>query len=359
VNPRVTLIAEAGVNHNGDPALALKLVDAAADAGADAVKFQTFHAKTLASARAPKADYQKQATGAAEGQLAMLKRLELSTEAHRAAQARAKARNIRFLSAPFDVGSLAFLAGEMKVDCLKIGSGNLTDAPLLLAAGRTGLPVILSTGMATLAEVERALGVLAFGYAAAKDAKPSRDEFARAFTSAHGRDSLAGKVTLLHCTSEYPARAADANLRAMETLRRAFALPVGLSDHTPGIVTAIAAVALGATIVEKHLTLDRAMSGPDHAASLDPAQFAALTAAVREAASALGDGQKRPTAGESKNKIAARKSLVARCPIAKGEAFTPDNLGTARPGDGVPAMEYFDWLGRAAARDYAAGEVLA
>ncbi len=358
MSARVIVIAEAGVNHNGDPALALKLVDAAADAGADIVKFQTFRAEALASPTAPKAAYQIQATGTDESQFAMLKRLQLSRDAHRAIQARAKARGIRFLSTPFDTESLAFLATDLKLDAIKIGSGNLTDAPLLLTAARTGLPVILSTGMATLADVEDALGVLAFGYAAATDAKPARAEFAKAFASESGRAALARNVTLLHCTTEYPAPAAEANLRAMETVRRAFALPVGLSDHTPGIVTAVAAVALGAAMIEKHLTLDRALPGPDHAASLDPVQFAALVAAVREAESALGDGEKRPRPSEIKNRAVARKSLVARRAIAKGEAFTSENLGAIRPGDGVSAMDYFDWLGRAAKRDYTVGEVL-
>ncbi|MBM3565821.1 MAG: N-acetylneuraminate synthase [Alphaproteobacteria bacterium] len=358
MNAHITVIAEAGVNHNGDPALALKLVDAAADAGADAVKFQTFNTESLATPAAPKAAYQQRAVGGSEGQFSMLKRLELSKEAHWTILERCRTRGIRFLSTPFDVGSLVFLANDMSVDTIKIGSGNLTDAPLLLAAGRTRLPVILSTGMATLAEVERALGVLAFGYSAPENARPSADEFAHAFASIRGHESLASKVTLLHCTSEYPAQTADANLRAMETMHRAFALPVGLSDHTPGTVAAIAAVALGATVIEKHLTLDRAMPGPDHAASLDPTQFAALTVAVRDAELALGDGKKRPAESESKNKIAARKSLVARQTIAKGDVFTAENLGVLRPGNGVSAIEYFDWIGRKAKRDYALGEVL-
>lgn len=358
MNARIVVIAEAGVNHNGDPALALRLVDAAADAGADIVKFQTFRAETLASSTALKAAYQKRTTGADESQRAMLERLELSHDAHRAVQARAQVRGIRFLSTPFDTESLAFLATDMKLDAIKIGSGNLTDAPLLLAAGRTGLLTILSTGMATLADVEAALGVLAFGYTAQTDAKPSRGEFAKVFASEAGRVALTRKVTLLHCTTEYPAPATEANLRAMETMRNAFALPVGLSDHTPGIVTAVAAVALGAVMIEKHLTLDRAMPGPDHAASLDPAQFKALVAAIRETELALGDGQKHPQPSEIKNAAISRKSLIVRRAIAKGELFTSENLDAARPGSGVSAMDYFDWLGRKADRQYAPGDIL-
>ena len=355
---RVTVIAEAGVNHNGDAGLALKLVDAAADAGTDVVKFQTFRAETLVSPRAPKAAYQEKATGADEGQLGMLRGLELSRDAHRRARDRCRERGIEFLSTPFDVESVRFLSDEMKVTAIKIGSGNLTDAPLLLGAARSGLPVVLSTGMGTLAEIEAALGVLAFGYAAGPDERPSRAAFRQAFASEAGRAAIGGKVTLLHCTTEYPAPAAEANLRAMETMRGTFGLPVGLSDHTPGIAIAIAAVALGAVAIEKHLTLDRAMIGPDHAASLEPDQFAALVAAVRAVESALGDGEKRPQPIEIKNRPIARKSLVALRAIAKGETFDARNLGTLRPGDGVSAMEYFDWLGRAAERNYAAGETL-
>ena len=352
------IIAEAGVNHNGDPALALRLVDAAADAGTDAVKFQTFRAAALAGTATPKADYQIQTTGAGESQLAMLKRLELSPEAHRAASARCRARGIRFLSTPFDLKSLHFLVEEMKVEAIKIGSGNLTDAPLLLAAGRSGLPVILSTGMATLADIEDALGVLAFGYAADSTERPSQEAFRKAFAAKAGRDALKTKVTLLHCTTEYPAPAAEANLRAMETMRRAFALPIGLSDHTAGNAVAVAAVALGAVMIEKHLTLDRALPGPDHAASLDPLEFKALVRAVREVESALGDGEKKPTPSEIKNMAAARKSLFAQRAIAKGTILTEDNLSVLRPGTGVSASEYFDRLGQHATRDYAQGEAL-
>lgn len=354
----VVVIAEAGVNHNGDPELALRLVDAAADAGADFVKFQTFCAETLVSPSAPKATYQKKTTGADERQFEMLRRLELSKDAHLRAMERCRQRGIRFVSTPFDVESARFLAADMKVEAIKIGSGNLTDAPLLLTAGRTGLPVILSTGMGTLQEIEQALGVLAFGYAVDSSKSPSRDSFRIAFAAAEGRAALLEKVTLLHCTTEYPAPPEEANLGAMESMRRAFGLPVGLSDHTPGIAVATAAVALGAVVIEKHLTLDCAMVGPDHAASLTPDQFASLVAAVRDVESALGDGRKVPQPSEIKNKAVVRKSLVALCPIAQGETFNAENLGTLRPGDGVSAMDYFDFLGRPAARSYAKGEIL-
>ncbi|MCC7015877.1 MAG: N-acetylneuraminate synthase [Rhodospirillales bacterium] len=355
---RIVLVAEAGVNHDGDPARALELVDAAARAGADAVKFQAFRAESLASATAPKATYQAMTTGAGESQRDMLRRLELAPEAFRAARARARERGIRFLSTPFDLSSLSFLADDLALDTLKIGSGDLTDAALLLAAARAGLPVILSTGMATLGEVEDALGALAFGYAAGPDERPARAAFRTAFAATSGRAALQRNVTLLHCTSAYPAPAGEANLRAMETLRRAFALPVGLSDHTGGIAVATAAAALGAAVIEKHLTLDKSRPGPDHAASLDPREFASLVAAVREVESALGDGNKRPQPSEAANRTVARKSLFARRAIAKGETFTAGNLGVLRPGDGVSAMDYFDRLGQRAARGYAEGEIL-
>ena len=355
---RVTVIAEAGVNHNGDPALALALVDAAADAGADIVKFQTFRAEALAVAAAPKAAYQAEATGAGESQLDMLRRLELSPEAHRAAQARCRIRGIRFLSTPYDLESLRFLVEEMNVETIKIGSGDLTNAPLLVATARSRRPAILSTGMGSLGEVEAALGALAFGYTAPVDARPSRAAFARAYSADAGRAALKAKVTLLHCTTEYPAPVEEANLRAMETMRRAFALPVGFSDHTPGLTAAIAAAALGAAVIEKHLTLDRTMPGPDHAASLEPKDFALLVTAVRATESALGDGEKKPAPSEIKNTAAARKSLFARRAVAKGEILTQDNLAVLRPGIGVSAMEYFDRLGHHATRDYAAGEAL-
>lgn len=354
----VTVIAEAGVNHNGDPALALKLVDAAADAGADAVKFQTFRAEALAAAAAPKAAYQAEATGASESQLDMLRRLELSPEAHRAVAAHSRARNISFMSTPFDLESLRFLVEEMNVETIKIGSGDLTNAPLLVAAARARRGVILSTGMGTLGDVEAALGALAFGLTASMDARPTCAAFAQAFSTDAGRAALRTKITLLHCTTEYPAPIAETNLRAMATMRRAFALPVGFSDHTPGLTATIAAVALGATVIEKHLTLDRTMPGPDHAASLEPKDFALLVAAVHTTESALGNGEKKPTPGEIKNMAAARKSLFARVPIAKGEILTESNLAVLRPGIGISAMDYFDWLGKTAMRVYAPGEAL-
>jgi N-acetylneuraminate synthase len=352
----VFVIAEAGVNHNGDDGLALRLVEAAAQAGADAVKFQTYRAEDLATPQAPTAAYQQRHVGTQETQLTMLQRLQLSAAAHYKIIDRCRDRQIRFLSTPFDLGSLEFLTNDLRVDMLKIGSGDLTNAPLLLAAASSGLPIILSTGMAALAEIEQALGVLAFGYAPPSGDRPCHASFKRAFASAAGNAALKAKVTLLHCTTEYPAPEAEANLRAMETMRQTFSLAVGLSDHTPGIAVATAAVALGAPVIEKHLTIDRSLPGPDQAASLEPDDFSALVASIRSVEAALGDGIKKPSPNELKNVAVARKSLVARRAISKGEAFSPENLTTRRPGDGVSALDYFEWLGRVASRDYSAGE---
>lgn len=354
----VTVIAEAGVNHNGDPNLAIALVDAAVAAGADIVKFQSFRTEAIVSPNAPKAAYQQITTGASESQFAMLKRLELSNDAQISLQKYCHQRGIRFLSTPFDLTSLRFLAEEARVDTWKIGSGDLTNAPILLAASRYQLPIILSTGMATLGEIEEALGVVAFGYTNDIRAIPSRKMFAAAFASDKGRAAIRSKVTLLHCTTEYPAPVKDVNLRAMATLRSTFDVSVGLSDHTEGIAVSTAAIALGASIIEKHLTLDKSLPGPDHAASLTPDAFAELVKAIRTVEMAVGDGEKRPMPSEIGNASVARKSLVAACAIAKGEIFSMDNLATLRPGAGISAMEYFDWLGRPSSRAYAAGEMV-
>ena len=295
----VYVIAEAGVNHNGDIAKALALVDVAATAGADAVKFQTFKASSVISVHAEKAAYQKQTTDAAESQVDMVAKLELSHADHAQLADRCRERGIAFLSTPFDLDSLEFLVTDMGLTTLKIPSGEITNAPLLLAAARSGRDIILSTGMSTIDEVRDALGVLAFGYSGDAEAKPDAGAFTRALERA---DALQGKVTLLHCTTEYPTPYEDVNLRAMDSLREAFGLTVGLSDHTLGIAVAIAAVARGAQVIEKHFTLDRALPGPDHAASLEPDELTAMVAAIRATEAALGDGDKRLMPSESANR---------------------------------------------------------
>jgi N-acetylneuraminate synthase len=354
----VFVIAEAGVNHNGDMEIAHRLVDAAADAHADAVKFQTFRAAELAGRDAPKAAYQERTTGTAESQFEMLKRLELPAAEHFALRDHAARRGIEFLSTPFDGKSLDFLVGEFGMRTIKVPSGEITNGPFLLAIARAAKRIILSTGMSSLGEVETALGVLAFGLSAAPDAAPSRAGFESAFLSQAGQAALCDRVTLLHCTTEYPAAPADVNLRAMDTLAAAFGLPVGYSDHTEGIHIPVAAAARGAAVIEKHFTLDRALPGPDHKASLEPAELAAMVRAVRDVETALGDGVKRPAAAEIGNRAVARKSLMAARPIAAGETFSTDNLTCKRPGTGLSPMDFWNLCGRTATRAYAADEII-
>ncbi|WP_337996591.1 N-acetylneuraminate synthase [Oleispirillum naphthae] len=354
----VFVIAEAGVNHNGDIEMAHRLIDAAADAGADAVKFQTFRAADLAGRDAPKAAYQERATGAAESQLDMLRRLELAPAAHFALRDHAAKREVAFLSTPFDSASLDFLTGEMGMETIKIPSGEITNGPFLLRIARAAQRIVLSTGMSSLGEVEAALAVLAFGLSATPDTAPSHAAFEAAFLSQAGQAALRARVTLLHCTTEYPAAAADVNLRAMDTMAAAFGLAVGYSDHTQGIHIPVAAAARGAVLIEKHFTLDRSLPGPDHKASLEPEELAAMVRAIREVEAALGDGVKRPVAAEIGNRAVVRKSLVAARPIAAGETLSAETLACKRPGTGISPMDFWALCGRPAARAYAEGEAI-
>ena len=357
VRDRVFVIAEAGVNHNGSLDLARSLVDIAADAGADAVKFQTFSADRLVTRAAAKADYQSRATGATESQHAMLRRLELSEADHRDLMARCAMRDIQFLSSPFDTQSLSMLVDRLGLARIKLGSGEVTNGPLLLAAARTGCDIILSTGMATLQEVETALGVLAFGYAG-RDSRPGRAAFQSAFAEPSGRAMLADKVVLLHCTSEYPAPPEDVNLRAMDTLRDAFGIPVGYSNHALGTAIPIAAAARGAAAIETHFTSDRDLPGPDHAASLEPAELSGLVRAIRQIEAALGDGVKAPRPSELGTMAVARKSIVAARPIAEAETLGPANLAVKRPATGLSPMQWWDVEGTPAARAYGEDEAI-
>ncbi|WP_206810938.1 N-acetylneuraminate synthase [Paradesulfitobacterium ferrireducens] len=349
----ISVIAEAGVNHNGDLGMARELIDVAVEAGADAVKFQTFKAEKLVNSNAPKADYQKSTSNRQESQLEMLKRLELSEEAHQALIEYCRQRGIEFLSTPFDLDSLHFLVSELDIPRIKISSGDITNAPLLLKAAQARKPIILSTGMSTLGEIERALGVLAFGYIHSEShRKPSLAAFEQALFSEAGYTALLKNVVLLHCTTEYPAPFNEVNLRVIETLRKAFGLPVGLSDHTPGIAIPIAAVALGAVIIEKHFTLDRNLPGPDHKASLEPGELISMIRSIRQVKEALGTEIKGPTSSEIKNRAVARKCLVAARRIMKGEPFTPENLTVKRAGEGVSPINYWNCLGMIAERNY-------
>ncbi|QEE43658.1 N-acetylneuraminate synthase (plasmid) [Rhizobium sp. WL3] len=350
------IIAEAGVNHNGDLNRAKALIDAAADAGADVVKFQTFKSSKLASRFASKADYQIRETGTAQSQQQMLRALELDHEMHRQLIDHCEKRGIAFLSSPFDHDSLHLLADTFNVDRIKLGSGELTNAPLLLACSRTCKPLILSTGMATLSEVEEALAVLAFGYMTDQLAQPSQQAFREAFEADAGQRMLRDKVTVLHCTTEYPTPFEDVNLKGMDTLRQAFGLPVGYSDHTDGIAISLAAVARGAVVIEKHFTLDKSLPGPDHKASLEPGELASLVDGIRAVEIALGDGIKRAAPSERGNRRVARKSLVASRTISAGEALSTENLDVKRPGGGMSPMLYWDTLGRRVDRDFGEDE---
>jgi len=352
---QVLIIAEAGVNHNGSVEMAQRLVKAAAAAGADAIKFQSFHAEQLVSAAARKADYQMAATGSDESQLEMLRRLELDEAAHELIAATARDVGIEFLSTPFDTASVELLL-RLGVARLKVASGELTNAPLLLRAARSHKPILLSTGMSTLEEIRDALGVLAFGYSDA--GAPTNVGFQRAYQSEVGQARLGENVTLLHCTTEYPAPFEHANLRAMDTLRAEFGLPVGLSDHTEGIAVSVAAAARGAAVIEKHLTLDRALPGPDQLASIEPHEFAALVRSIRQVEQALGSPTKSATTAEEKNRAVARRSLVAAAAIGAGEVFTEHNVAIKRPGTGLSPLLYWEVLGKRARRAYRPDEVI-
>lgn len=352
----VYIIAEAGVNHNGQRDLAFALVDAAAEAGADAVKFQTFDAAKLASKSAPKAAYQKQSTDAAESQLAMLKKLELPREWHAGLQAHAQQKGIEFLSTAFDTDSLAFLV-DLGMPLFKIPSGELTNGPLLWQFARTGKPLVLSTGMATLSEVEQGLAIVA--HALSAEAEPaSIDDVWRGWSRADWRARLNGHVTLLHCTSQYPTPFSEVNLRGMDTLAQAFGLPVGYSDHTEGILIPVAAVARGAKFIEKHFTLDRSLPGPDHKASLEPAELTQMVRDIRTLQAALGDGGKTPQPSEWDTRQAARQQVVASRDIAAGSILARADLTTARCGSGLPPTALWGLVGRSAARSYVAGDVI-
>jgi N-acetylneuraminate synthase len=353
---KVFIVAEAGVNHNGSLEMAKALVDAAVASGADAVKFQTFKTEKLVSKNAQTADYQKK-SGETGTQAEMLKKLELSESHHEELIRYCRVKGIRFLSTPFDLESLDLLADKLGLDSIKVSSGDLTNGPLLLEIARKNCSTILSTGMSTLKEVEQALGVLAFGYLK-KDVPVTKTDFEKAYNDKKGKDRLLEKVTLLHCVTNYPAPFNEVNLRAMKTMEEAFGLPVGFSDHTLGIAVPIAAVALGARVIEKHFTLDKSLPGPDHRASLEPHELKSMVESIRQIESAMGDSKKAPSSSELKVAAVARKSIVASKAISKGEIFTEDNLTTKRPSDGVSPMQYWEYVGTKASRDYNQDEMV-
>ena len=334
MNPVSTLIiAEAGVNHNGDIELARKLIDAAANAGADLVKFQTFKADRLVTAAAAKAQYQTATTDAAESQYEMIRKLELSREMHDELISYCNEKKIGFFSTGFDIESLDMLI-ELGLEFIKVPSGEITNLPYLRHVGSLKKSVILSTGMANLSEIEDALSVL------------ENEGLARE------------NICVLHCNTEYPTPMQDVNLLSMLNIQHAFQVDVGYSDHTLGIEVPIAAVALGAKVIEKHLTLDRSLPGPDHPASLEPIEFADMVRAIRNIEQAMGDGIKRPSPSESRNKTIARKSLVAAKPIRAGEFFTTENVAVKRPGSGISPMRIDQLIGRTAPRSFDTDELI-
>ena len=330
---KTLIIAEAGVNHNGDVDIACALIDAAVDAGADIVKFQTYDADRLITCNARKADYQMKTTATDESQRDMLKRLELSPAMHEQLIAHATQRGIEFFSTAFDLQSLDYLMG-LGMPRIKVPSGEITNLPYLRRVGSFKKPVILSTGMSNLGEIEAALAVL-------EKAGTQRDQ-----------------IIVLHCNTEYPAPMREVNLRAMQSITHAFGVQVGFSDHTEGIEIAIAAVAMGACVIEKHLTLDRTLPGPDHRASIEPDLLGLMIRSIRNIELAIGDGIKRPTQSEQRNKPIARKSLVASKSILAGEKFTPENITAKRPGAGISPMSWDDVIGRRATRDFQPDEMI-
>ena len=326
----VYIIAEAGVNHNGSLELAYRLVDAAKKAGVDCIKFQTFKSENLVAKSAQKAAYQKNTTGDGT-QVDMLKKLELSFDEFVALKKYCDQAGLCFLSTPFDFESIRFL-DSIEMPFWKIPSGEVTNYPYLVALAKTGKPVVMSTGMCEEEEVREAIQAL--------------------------RANGAGNIRLLHCNTEYPTPFEDVNLKAMQTMKDAFGLDVGYSDHTAGIEVPVAAVAMGATVIEKHFTLDRNMEGPDHKASLEPDELAEMVRAIRHVEMALGTGIKTPSPSEKKNIAVARKSIVAKKQIKKGETFTEENLTVKRPGSGISPMKWNEILGTRAGRDYEEDELI-
>lgn len=327
----VYIIAEAGVNHNGSLELAKELVDKAKDAGADCIKFQTFIAKNIASKNAKKAKYQLESTGKEESQLDMLSKLELSFDEFVELNEYCLTKDIEFLSTGFDFDSIDFLH-SLGMAKWKVPSGDITNLPYLIKIAKLNKPVILSTGMSTIEDVRGAVKSL--------------------------KENGSGDITILHCTTEYPTPFEDVNLAAMETIKSEFELSIGYSDHTRGIEIPIAAVALGATVIEKHFTLNRNMEGPDHKASLEPDELKAMVSAVRNVELAIGNSEKKPAKSEEKNMAIARKSIIAKCSIKKGDTFTEENMTVKRPGNGISPMKWFEVIGQTAIKDFEEDELI-
>ena len=345
----ICIVAEAGINHDGSEERAIELVDVAADSGADYVKFQTFNVDSLITKSAPKAEYQKR-SAAHESQFELLSRVRLTEQSHKKIERYCRDIGIGFMSTAFDELSLRFLVDELDMTKLKLPSGELTNAPLLLSYARAQRVIYVSTGMADIADVEDALGVLAFGLLGWNE--PSKQNFGLAYRSTEGQRILEEKIVLLHCTTQYPTPLSDVNLNSMLTLKERFGLAVGYSDHTEGIIVPIAAAALGAQVIEKHFTLDRSLPGPDHQASLVPEELRSMVEKVRKVEKLLGDGVKLVQPSEKSNRVTARKSIVAAQNIKKGERLSSVNLTTKRPGTGRSPMDYWALLDSVATKNY-------
>ncbi len=327
----VYIIAEAGVNHNGNIDIAYKMIDEAKYSGADCIKFQTFIADKIVSRNADKADYQKKITGVNETQLEMLRKLELAYDEFTALNDYCMMKKIEFLSTAFDLQSIDFL-NSLNMKTWKIPSGEITNLPYLIKIAKLKKPIIMSTGMCTVEDIRSAVSVL--------------------------MNNGSGEITLLHCTTEYPAPYNEVNLRALDTLRNEFKMPIGYSDHTNGIEISIAAVAMGATVIEKHFTLDKSMEGPDHKASINPSELKAMVNAIRNVEEAIGNAEKKPTESEKKNIIIARKSITAKRAIQKGEKLSEENLTVKRPGNGITPMKWFDVIDKVAPRNFEEDELI-
>lgn len=342
------IIAEAGVNHNGSFEMAKQLIDVAKEAGADAVKFQTFKAENLVTKSTKQADYQVVNLKKSTSQLEMLKKLELTFEEFSALKQYCVNKGIEFLSTPFDYESVDFLFDNLGVKTAKIPSGELTNAPFIYTIAKKKKPIILSTGMATVDDIHEALSYIAFGLASKND----MEQVEIFYQTDEAKRLLQQFVTILHCTTEYPAPFSTINLKVITKLQQEFQVPVGLSDHSTGIAVSTAAVALGATVIEKHFTLDKTLEGPDHVASLEPYELKQMVEQIRQVEQSLGNGLKQPSEIEIKNRIPARKSLVASKVIQQGGVFTTENLTVKRPGSGIAPSKYWSFLGKQAQKSY-------
>jgi sialic acid synthase SpsE len=353
---KLNFIAEVGVNHNGSLNNALKLVDVAKSSGADIVKFQVFKAETLASDNAKLAEYQKKNTNNISSQRDLLQQLELADKDIVKISKYCEDIGIEFLATAFDIDSLKLLKNETNINRIKIASGEVNNAPLLIESSRIGLPIILSTGMCRYTDIEAALSAIAYGFLSNENENPSLNEFDNAYNSREGQNKIKEKVTLLHCTSEYPAEISESNLSVIKSLNTAFGTNVGFSDHTKGFIASVVAIAFGARVFEKHITLDTEMIGPDHKASMEPKEFLEYIEAVQLALDSLGDGVKVPTESEIKNKSIVRKSIVAAKDIKRDHFFTEDDIAIIRSSGVRSPFDYWDLLGTPADKDYLLGD---